>query len=104
MASRPRSIEQRRRLLSFVIVGGVEGGRVPGVEVRPELIEMARETVLPRTMPRPEQPRILSVTLNRKPVIVWLARRGPRIRNTCCAICERARRPEVLARDGRWSG
>jgi NADH dehydrogenase len=44
MAEQARSDEQRRRLLSFVIVGG----GVTGVEVAAELIEMARETLLPR--------------------------------------------------------
>jgi len=43
MAEQAESIEQRRRLLSFVIVGG----GVTGVEVAAELIEMARETLLP---------------------------------------------------------
>src|SRR5262245_42417112 len=44
MAEQARSEAQRRRLLSFVIVGG----GVTGVEVAAELIEMARETLLPR--------------------------------------------------------
>src|SRR5262245_3349945 len=44
MAEQARSDAQRRRLLSFVIVGG----GVTGVEVAAELIEMARETLLPR--------------------------------------------------------
>ena len=44
MAEQARSDEQRRRLLSFVIVGG----GVTGVEVAAELIEMSRETLLPR--------------------------------------------------------
>jgi len=43
MAEQAESVEQRRRLLSFVIVGG----GVTGVEVAAELIEMARETLLP---------------------------------------------------------
>jgi len=44
MAEQARSDAQRRRLLSFVLVGG----GVTGVEVAAELIEMARETLLPR--------------------------------------------------------
>lgn len=44
MAEQSRSEAQRRRLLSFVIVGG----GVTGVEVAAELVEMARETLLPR--------------------------------------------------------
>lgn len=44
MAEQARSDSQRRRLLSFVLVGG----GVTGVEVAAELIEMARETLLPR--------------------------------------------------------
>jgi NADH dehydrogenase len=44
MAEQARSDEQRRRLLSFVIVGG----GVTGVEVAAELMDMARDTLLPR--------------------------------------------------------
>src|SRR5262245_6490700 len=44
MAEQAESAEQRRRLLSVVIVGG----GVTGVEVAAELIEMARETLLAR--------------------------------------------------------
>lgn len=44
MAEQARSDAQRRRLLAFVVVGG----GVTGVEVAAELIEMARETLLPR--------------------------------------------------------
>jgi NADH dehydrogenase len=44
MAEQAESVTQRRRLLSFAIVGG----GVTGVEVAAELIEMARETLLPR--------------------------------------------------------
>jgi NADH dehydrogenase len=44
MAEQASTPEQRRRLLSFAIVGG----GVTGVEVAAELIEMARETLLPR--------------------------------------------------------
>lgn len=44
MAEQAESEAQRRRLLSFAIVGG----GVTGVEVAAELIEMARETLLPR--------------------------------------------------------
>jgi len=44
MAEQARTDAQRRRLLSFVLVGG----GVTGVEVAAELIEMARDTLLPR--------------------------------------------------------
>jgi NADH dehydrogenase len=44
MAEQAESREQRRRLLSFVIIGG----GVTGVEVAAELMEMARETLLPK--------------------------------------------------------
>jgi len=44
MAEQAESVSQRRRLLSFAIVGG----GVTGVEVAAELIEMARDTLLPR--------------------------------------------------------
>ena len=44
MAEQAETEEQRKRLLSFVIVGG----GVTGVEVAAELIEMAHETLLPK--------------------------------------------------------
>ncbi len=44
MAEQAETREQRRRLLSFVIVGG----GVTGVEVAAELMDMARDTLLPR--------------------------------------------------------
>ncbi len=44
MAEQAETREQRRRLLSFVVVGG----GVTGVEVAVELMEMARETLLPK--------------------------------------------------------
>jgi NADH dehydrogenase len=44
MAEQAETEAQRRRLLSFAVVGG----GVTGVEVAAELIEMARETLLPR--------------------------------------------------------
>ena len=44
MAEQAGTPEKRRRLLSFALVGG----GVTGVEVAAELIEMARETLLPR--------------------------------------------------------
>jgi len=44
MAEQAETEVQRRRLLSFAVVGG----GVTGVEVAAELIEMARETLLPR--------------------------------------------------------
>jgi len=44
MAEQAESVEQRRRLLSFAIVGG----GVTGAEVAAEIVEMARETLLPR--------------------------------------------------------
>jgi NADH dehydrogenase len=44
MAEQAGTVEQRRRLLSFVVVGG----GVTGVEVAAEIMEMAKETLLPR--------------------------------------------------------
>src|SRR5262245_5462890 len=44
MAEQAQTDAQRRRLLSFVIVGG----GVTGVEVAAELLDMARDTLLPR--------------------------------------------------------
>ncbi len=44
MAEQAATDEQRRRLLSFVIVGG----GVTGVEVAAELMDMARDTLLPK--------------------------------------------------------
>lgn len=44
MAEQAATLAQRRRLLSFLIVGG----GVTGVEVAAELFEMARDTLLPR--------------------------------------------------------
>jgi len=44
MAEQARSDAQRRRLLAFVLAGG----GVTGVEVAAELIQMARETLLPK--------------------------------------------------------
>jgi NADH dehydrogenase len=44
MAEQAETVEKRRRLLSFALVGG----GVTGVEVGAELIEMARETLIPR--------------------------------------------------------
>jgi len=44
MAEQAETVEQRRRLLSFLIVGG----GVTGVEVAAELMDMARDTLLPR--------------------------------------------------------
>jgi NADH dehydrogenase len=44
MAEQSQSEEQKRRLLSFVIVGG----GVTGVEVAAELLDMTRETLLPK--------------------------------------------------------
>src|SRR5438093_3266830 len=57
MAEQARTDAQRRRLLSFVLVGG----GVTGVEVAAELIEMARETLLPRYPSLP--PSHISVTV-----------------------------------------
>ncbi|HEY6193460.1 MAG TPA: NAD(P)/FAD-dependent oxidoreductase, partial [Candidatus Eisenbacteria bacterium] len=57
MAEQARSDAQRRRLLSFVLVGG----GVTGVEVAAELIEMSRETLLPRYPTL--QPSHVSVTV-----------------------------------------
>jgi NADH dehydrogenase len=57
MAEQAVTVEQRKRLLSVAVVGG----GVTGVEVAAELVEMARETLLPRYPGiRPED---LSVTV-----------------------------------------
>ncbi len=64
MAEQARSDAQRRRLLSFVMVGG----GVTGVEVAAELIEMARDTLLPR------YPSLLSSHLS-----VTVLEGGPRL-------------------------
>ena len=57
MAEQAGSDAQRRRLLSFVIVGG----GVTGVEVAAELMDMARDTLLPRYASL--HPAHLSVTI-----------------------------------------
>ena len=67
MAEQAESREQRRRLLSFVIVGG----GVTGVEVAAELMEMARETLLPKYP-----------SLNRSDLTVTLLEAGDRVVST----------------------
>jgi NADH dehydrogenase len=57
MAEQAETASQRRRLLSFAIVGG----GVTGVEVAAELIEMARDTLLPRYPSL--SPRDLTITI-----------------------------------------
>ena len=57
MAEQAAGAEQRRRLLSFLIVGG----GVTGVEVAAELMDMARDTLLPRYPSL--RPRDLTVTI-----------------------------------------
>jgi NADH dehydrogenase len=57
MAEQAGTHEQRRRLLSFAIVGG----GVTGVEVAAELIEMARDTLMPKYPSL--HPAHLSITL-----------------------------------------
>lgn len=57
MAEQAETDQQRLRLLSFVIVGG----GVTGVEVAAELLDMARDTLLPKYPSL--QPRHLSVTI-----------------------------------------
>ena len=87
MAEQAEHAAQRRRLLSFAVVGG----GVTGVEVAAELIEMARDTLLPRYPSLSRQD--LSVTVveggsrlvpSAKPehsayVLRFLERRGVRI-------------------------
>jgi len=87
MAEQAESVAQRRRLLSFAIVGG----GVTGVEVAAELIEMARDTLLPRYPNL--SPQDLSITIveggerlvpSAKPehsayVLRFLERRGVRV-------------------------
>jgi len=67
MAEQAETREQRRRLLAFVIVGG----GVTGVEVAAELMEMARETLLPKYP-----------SLHRSDVTVTLLEAGERVVNT----------------------
>ena len=106
MAEQAESGEQRRRLLSFAIVGG----GVTGVEVAAELIEMARETLLPKYPSL--HPSHLSITLiegaNRlvgtaRPehsayVLRFLERRGVRVKLDA-AVVEVAPK-QVTLRDG----
>src|SRR5512143_1048474 len=107
MAEQARSDDQRRRLLSFVLVGG----GVTGVEVAAELIEMARETLLPRYPSL--LPSQLSVTVvesgdrlvpTARPehsayVARFLARRG--VRALLGAAVARVEPHGVVLRDGR---
>ena len=67
MAEQAENREQRRRLLSFVIVGG----GVTGVEVAAELMEMARETLLPKYP-----------SLDRSDLTVTVLEAGNRVVNT----------------------
>ena len=67
MAEQAETREQRRRLLSFAIVGG----GVTGVEVAAELTEMARETLLPKYP-----------SLHRSDLTVTVIEAGPRVVNT----------------------
>jgi NADH dehydrogenase len=107
MAEQARSDEQRRRLLSFVIVGG----GVTGVEVGAELIEMARDTLLPRYPSL--SPSHLSVTVleggdrlvpaarpeHSAYVARFLARRGVRVH--LGALVTRVDPHAVTLKDGR---
>src|SRR5439155_2796494 len=67
MAEQAETRDQRRRLLSFVVVGG----GVTGVEVAAELMEMARETLLPKYG-----------SLHRSDVSVTVLEAGDRLVNT----------------------
>jgi NADH dehydrogenase len=67
MAEQSETRAQRRRLLSFVIVGG----GVTGVEVAAELTEMARETLLPKYP-----------SLQRSDLSVTVVEAGDRVVNT----------------------
>jgi NADH dehydrogenase len=67
MAEQAETREQRRRLLSFVVVGG----GVTGVEVAAELMEMARETLLPKFS-----------NLNRSDLTVTVIEAGDRVVST----------------------
>jgi len=64
MAEQAQSREQRQRLLSFVIIGG----GVTGVEVAAELLDMARDTLLPKF-----------TSLHKSDLSVTLIEGGPRV-------------------------
>jgi NADH dehydrogenase len=106
MAEQAESGEQRRRMLSFAIVGG----GVTGVEVAAELIEMARETLLPKYPSL--HPSHLSITLiegadrlvgTARPehsayVLRFLERRGVRVKRNASVIQVSPKR--LILRDG----
>jgi len=107
MAEQAESAEQRRRLLSFAIVGG----GVTGVEVAAELMEMARETLLPR-YPNLTATDITVTVLEGGDRVVWsarpehsayvhrfLERRGVRI--LLSAMVDRVEPKRVFLRGGR---
>ncbi len=108
MAEQAESEAQRRRLLSFAVVGG----GVTGVEVAAELIEMARETLLPKypslhpsqlsvtlleagerlvTTARPEHSGYVLRFLERRGVIVRLMARVTRVEPKCVTLADGAR-------------
>ena len=106
MAEQAESSEQRRRLLSFAIVGG----GVTGVEVAAELIEMARETLLPKYPSL--HPSHLSITLieasdrlvgTARPdhsayVLRFLERRGVRVKRNASVV--KVGPKQITLRDG----
>jgi NADH dehydrogenase len=106
MAEQAESSAQRRRLLSFAIVGG----GVTGVEVAAELIEMARDTLIPRypslspadlTVTIVEGgPRLVGSAREEHAVYVhrFLERRGVRVR--LGAGVERVEPKRLRLRDG----
>ena len=67
MAEQAETRDQRRRLLSFAIVGG----GVTGVEVAAELLDMARDTLLPKF-----------ASLHKSDLTVTLVEAGPRVVGT----------------------
>lgn len=105
MAEQAETESQRRRLLSFAIIGG----GVTGVEVAAELLEMARDTLLPRypslqrshltvtlleggerlvSAARPEHSEYVRRFLERSGVILRLRARVTRVEPRCVTLAD----------------